>query len=88
MNTPLDQNHVPALLAVLNTDAVQGTNLVAISVNDLGELKTNTTATISFLPVPVLFQDENYKNCWLFEGMDGQLYPAVATADGSLLTSI
>lgn len=85
MKTPLDQNHVPAILAVLNTDAVQGTNLVTISIDAAGDISTDSVATISFTPSPIDPQDENYNNCWLFEGSDGLTYPAVATANGSLL---
>lgn len=36
--------------------------------------------------IPVTPKDENYKNCWLFQGEStGLLYPAVATIDGELL---
>lgn len=84
METPRDENHVPSKLAVLNTDTVQGTNLVSITI-DGDNLKVNNTATISFTMQPVDPQDENYVNVLLFQGSDGLLYPAVATSDGSLL---
>lgn len=84
METPRDDNYVPSKLAVLNTDTVQGGNLVSITM-DGNDLKVNNTATISFTMVPVDPQDENYVNVWLFQGTDGLLYPAVATSDGSLL---
>jgi len=81
-----DQNFRPAKLAVLNTDTVQGTNLVRLKINESnGGLKYNTTATISFTMQPVTPQDGNYVDCWLFQGSDGLLYPAVANADGELL---
>lgn len=83
-NASRDENHVSGLLAVLNTDTVQGTNIVPIKINS-DSILTNTTATISFTPVPVDPQDENYRNVWLFEGSDGLLYPAVATSAGELL---
>ena len=85
-NAPRDNNFVPAKLACLNTDSVQGTNLVAIGINESnGAIKVTTSDTISFTPVAVDPRDENYVGCWLFEGTDGLTYPAVATADGLLL---
>lgn len=88
-NAPKDQNYRPAKLAVLNTDTVQGTNLVTIKVNESNDgIKINTTATISFTMQPVTPQDENYVDCWLFQGSDGLLYPAVATSDGELLVDL
>ncbi len=86
-NAVKDQNFFYSKLAVLNTDTVQGTNLVRIKINpDNDGLKINSTATISFTMVPVTPQDENYKDCWLFQGdSTGLLYPAVATAAGELL---
>jgi len=84
-----DQNYRYSLLAVLNTDTVQGTNLVRLKMNpDNGGLSVDEVATISFTMVPVSEKDENYKNVWLFEGTDGQLYPAVGTSDGELLIDI
>lgn len=81
-----DQNHVFSKLAVLNTDTVQGQNFVPIAINVSNDgLKINTTATISFTMVPVDPRDKNYRACWLFQGDDGLLYPAVATAAGELL---
>jgi hypothetical protein len=88
METPRDQNYRTAKLAVLNTDTVQGTNLVTIKINESNNgIKVNTTDTISFTMVPVTPQDENYVDCWLFQGSDGLLYPAVANANGELLIS-
>ncbi len=85
---PRDQNNVPTKLAVLNTDTVQGQNFVPIEVNAGGLLKINRSSTINFPMVPVDPKDENYVNCWLFEGLDGNLYPAVADADGALLVDL
>lgn len=86
MNASKDQNHYSGKLAVLNTDTVQGQHLVPIAVNPVNNgIKVDTTATISFTMVPVTPEDENYVKCWLFLGGDGLLYPAVATATGSLL---
>lgn len=83
-----DQNHVSSKLAVLNTDTVQGTHLVNLSyVEATKGINVNHTATISFTMTPVSPQDENYVDCWLFEGTDGLLYPAVATASGELLVN-
>lgn len=84
---PRDENNVPAKLAVLNTDTVQGTNLVAINIGSDGGIKIDETATISFTMVAVDPRDENYATCWLFEGTDGLTYPAVATSDGNLLVN-
>lgn len=88
-NAPRDENNIPARLACLNTDAVQGTNLVPIEIDpDTDGILCDTTATISFTMEPVDPKDENYVNCWLFEGSDGLTYPAVATAEGRLLISL
>jgi len=85
-NAPLDQNHIPAMLACLNTDTVQGTNLVPITVDDSnGGVMISKTATISFTMEPIDPKDENYKDCMLCTGTDNLTYPAVATADGELL---
>ena len=85
-NALRDDNFVPSRLAVLNTDTVQGTNLVCIGINEAnGRIKVTTSDTISFTPIPVDPRDENYVGCWLFEGTDGLTYPAVANADGELL---
>jgi hypothetical protein len=85
-NAIRDQNYRPAKLAVLNTDTIQGTNLVRIKIDETsGGIKKNTTDTISVTMQPVTPQDENYVDCWLFEGTDGLLYPAVANANGELL---
>lgn len=84
-NAKRDENHIPAVLAVLNTDTVQGTNLVPVKLTG-DNLEVDESATISFTMVPVDPQDKNYRNVLLFEGSDGQLYPAVATSSGALLT--
>lgn len=85
-NAPIDQNRVKAKLAVLNTDSVQGTNLVVLKINESNNgLSINTTDTISFTMVPIDAQDANYTDCWLFTGSNGLTYPAVANADGELL---
>lgn len=86
MEAPRDQNHVPGKLAVLNTDTVQGTNLVAIAINAANKaIKVDSSATISFTMVPIDPHDQNYVDVWLFQGDDGLTYPAVATSDGKLL---
>lgn len=83
---PRDENFVPSKLAVLNTDSVQGTHLVRLAINGVnGRLKINTTDSISFTMQAVDPKDPNYVNCWLFEGTDGETYPAVANSDGELL---
>lgn len=84
-NAIRDQNHVTSRLACLNTDTVQGTNLVRIKIADNGGMKVNTSATISFTMVPIDPRDDNYRGCMTFKGQDGQLYPWVATVDGEVL---
>jgi hypothetical protein len=87
--SPRDGNNVPARLAVLNTDTVQGTNLVPIEVHGTpSRVKINPHAVISFTMVPIDPRDPNYVGCWLFKGLDGLVYPAVATADGELLVDM
>lgn len=88
MNALRDQNFVTTKLAVLNTDPVQGTNLVRICVASNGGICVNTTDTISFTMKAIDPRDENYVTCWLFEGTDGNVYPAVANADGELLVDM
>lgn len=88
-NAIQDENRVFSKLAVLNTDTVQGTNLVNIKVSSVdGGLYLNDTASISFTMQPVDPHDENWQKCWLFQGADGLTYPAVATASGELLISL
>lgn len=83
---PRDGNYITAKLGCLNTDTMQGTNLVSIAINSSnGAIKTNTTATMSFTMVPIDPRDDNYITCWLFKGTDGLTYPAVVTIDGELL---
>lgn len=85
---PRDENFVPGKLAVLNTDTVQGQNLVPIAINPTNSrIKFVAGDTINFTMVPVDPKDENYVSCWLFEGTDGEVYPAVATANGELIVS-
>jgi hypothetical protein len=89
MEAPRDNNNIPSKLACLNTDTIQGTNLVPIRINqNNGGIKIDTEATISFSLVPIDPRDQNYVGCWLFEGTDGLTYPAVATAEGKLLISM
>lgn len=83
-----DQNHVPSILAVLNTDTVQGQHLVTVKINPANNsIKVNTTATISFTMVPIDSGDQNYVGCGMWVGTDGLTYPFVATSDGELLIS-
>ena len=84
-DAPRDGNNIPAKLAVLNTDLIQGTTLVPISVTSDGAIRTSTSATISFTMQPVDPRDQNYVDCWLFEGTNGLTYPAVATSAGQIL---
>lgn len=82
---PRDNNNVPAKLACLNTDTVQGTNLVPITITPAGLIRINEVDTVQFTMQPVSPKDENYVNVWLFTGNDGLTYPAVADATGALL---
>lgn len=85
-NALKDQNSVASLMAVLNTDTVQGTNLVRIAIDPAtNQIKTSTTATISFTMKPIDPKDANSVSIWLFQGLDGLTYPAVATSLGELL---
>lgn len=89
-NAIQDQNWVFSKMAVLNTDTVQGTNLVRLvcNENNSNALKVDTMATISFTMVPIDERDENYRTCLTFTGSDGLLYPCVGTADGKLLIDL
>lgn len=87
-DAPRDENNIPGLLAVLNTDTVQGTTKVPIAITPSGVILADPFATISFTMQPVDPRDQNYVGCWLFEGLDGLTYPAVVTAEGRLLIDI
>lgn len=87
-NAIRDQNFVPTLLAVLNTDAVQGTNLVRIKADANGGMMVDSAATISFTMVPIDPRDQNYVHCATFMGTDGLVYPWVATSAGAVLVDI
>lgn len=84
-NALIDGNNVPTKLCVLNTDTVQGTNLVRVKIHSSGGIVQNTTATISFTMQPIDPRDQNYKSVWMFQGTDNQIYPCVATSGGELL---
>lgn len=86
--TPRDDNNVPAKLACLNTDTVQGEHLVPLAISPSGLLQINQTSTVNFTMQPVDPKDENFANCWLFQGTDGLTYPAVADEAGSLLVDM
>ena len=87
-NALKDPNSVATLQAVLNTDAIQGTNKVRIAINSSNEILVDTTSTISFTMEPVAPRDMNYVSVWLFQGSDGNAYPAVATSSGALLVDV
>ena len=87
-NALKDPNSVATLQAVLNTDAIQGTNKVRIAINSSNEILVDTTSTISFTMEPVAPRDMNYVSVWLFQGSDGNAYPAVATSAGALLVDV
>lgn len=80
-----DDNYVVPKLAVLNSDPIQGINLVPIQINSNNQILCTTTDTISFIMIPVSPRSKNYLGCWLFKGLDGKTYPAVANASGALL---
>ncbi len=85
----IDQNTENTALAVLNTDTVQGTNLVRIKIDEAtGGMLINDTATISFTMQPVGKNDQNYRNVLLWAGSNGLPYPWVADADGQVLVDM
>lgn len=85
MDAPRDQNNVTGKLACLNTDTVQGQHLIPIVSDSDGVIQATEVATISFTMVSIDPKDQNYVNCWLFQGSNGLVYPAVATSEGKLL---
>lgn len=86
MTAPRDQNRIPTALAVLNTDTVQGTNLVTIKINESNDgMMPNESDTISFTMESISPQDENYVNVLMWEGTDGLPYPFVANSSGEVL---
>lgn len=89
-NAKRDENFVTTKMAVLNTDTVQGTNLVRIAVDEtnFNSIKVNTVDTISFTMVPVDERDENYVTCATFKGNDGNVYPWVADSEGKVLIEL
>jgi len=85
-NAIRDQNHIPGRLAVLNTDTVQGTNKVRITLDEsTGAMMVNESDTISFTMTPIDAQDDNYVDCMMFVGSDGLTYPWVANSSGEVL---
>ncbi len=86
-NAKPDENSIFTKTAVLNTDTVQGTNLVRLVCDEgnSNSIKVNTIATISFTMQPIDERDENFRTCLTFTGSDGLLYPCVATSIGELL---
>lgn len=85
-NALKDQNHITTRLAVLNTDTVQGTNKVRITIDETtGAMSVNEVDTISFTMSPIDSRDENYVNCMMFVGSDGLTYPWVANSIGEVL---
>ena len=80
-----DDNYIIPRLAVLNTDTTQGQNIVPIQINSSNQILINLTDTISFTMKPVSPRNKNYLGVWLFKGLDGKTYPAVADANGALL---
>jgi len=88
-NAPADQNFVRAKLACLNTDTVQGTNLVTVKINPANNgMMINTSDVAAFTMEPIDPRDENYRFCMTFEGSDGLVYPWVADADGKVLVEL
>lgn len=86
MEAPRDENRIPTKLAVLNTDTVQGTNLVAIAINESnGGMMVTTSDTISFTMQPIADKDENYVSVLMWEGTDGLSYPWVVNSSGEVL---
>jgi hypothetical protein len=88
-NALKDGNSTATLLAVLNTDTIQGKNKVRIAVDPANNsILVDFTSGISFTIEPIDPRDENYVRVWAFQGnVDGLLYPAVATSKGALLVS-
>jgi hypothetical protein len=82
-----DENFVTSGLAVLNTDTVQGQNLVRVAINGNNNgMVVDNASTISFTMVPIDPRDQNYVHCLTFTGSDGLVYPWVATSSGAVLT--
>jgi hypothetical protein len=81
-----DSNFIPNVLACLNTDTVQGANMVQVQIDPItGGILTDPSSTISFTMNSVYPGDERYIGVWLFQGTDGKTYPAAATSAGALL---
>ncbi len=80
-----DDNFVTPRMAVLNSDPIQGINIVPIQINSQNQILCNMIDTISFTMRPVDPRNDNYLGVWLFQGLDGKVYPAVANARGELL---
>jgi hypothetical protein len=83
-----DDDYVIPRLAVLNSDPIQGLNIVPIQINSQNQILCNTIDTISFTMRPVDPRNANDLGLWLFKGLDGKTYPAVANANGELLITI
>jgi len=84
-NAPRDNNYVPVLMGVLNTD---GTTLVPIAVSSTSNgVKFDLSATISFTPSSIALRDAN--NVTILMGVssaDGVTpLPVSVTSSGAIL---
>jgi len=83
MQASQDQNWVKGKLGVLCTD---GVTTIPIAINESnGGMKVDTVSTISYTPVPIAPEDENFAHVMLFEGTDGLTYPWNVNASGAVL---
>lgn len=84
MNTPRDNNHVPAKFGVLFSDP---TVLVPIAINPANDcMMTNSTDTIGFDPTGINFRDENYVNVMMgVNDSTGEAFPVIVDATGAVL---
>lgn len=82
-NAIRDDNFVPVKLGILNTD---GVTKVPIAINPLNKgVKTDAISTISYTPVSVDPQDENFVDVLLAQASDGLFYPVNVTSAGAIL---
>lgn len=84
MQTPRDNNRVPALMGVLYSD---GVTLVPIAINASGEIETEEVLTLS-APLPtVAGRDENRETVLMgVSSVDGTtLVPVFVTVSGKVL---
>lgn len=87
MQSPRDNNHVPAKMGVWCGD---GVTPIAIAIDPItGEMKTDQVSVILYNPINIAPRDENHVPVWLGEStVDGSAIPLNVNSDGAVLVDL